>query len=103
MTVITTSPSTPAARPATVPGGFSRDPRPLAGAPRFRSLTSAAANGCTAQFLAPPSAEKEKPTPRASDCGEVTMHQLRHPFTVAVDTTPQRTTVKTGRPGSVSS
>lgn len=103
MTVITTSPRTPVAHPATVPGGFSRDRHPLADAPRFRSLTPAAANGCTAQFLAPPSAEKEKPTPRVSDCGDVAMHQLRHPFTVAADTTPQRTTVKMGYPGGVSS
>jgi hypothetical protein len=46
-----------------------------------------------AQFLSPPAAEDEKPAPRASDCGEVAMHRLRHPFTVAADTTPHRTTV----------
>ncbi|TDC84968.1 hypothetical protein E1193_04190 [Micromonospora sp. KC606] len=95
MTVITTSPRTTGAHPATVVGGFSHSWHPVAGAPRFRSLTPAAACGCMAQFLAPSIAEEEKPAPRASDCGEVAMHRLRHPFAVAADTTPQRTTVKT--------
>jgi hypothetical protein len=93
-TMITASPRTPDARPARVPGGFSRDRHPVAGAARFRNPTPAAACGCTAQFLAPSTAEEEKPAPRASDCGDVAMHRLRHPFTVAADTTPHRTTVK---------
>jgi hypothetical protein len=41
-----------------------------------------------ARFVAPSTEEEEKPAPRASDCGEVAMHRLRHPFTVAADTTP---------------
>lgn len=94
MTMITTSRCTPDAHPATVPGGFSRDRHPVAGAPRFRSLTPAAVCGCMAQFLAPSIAEEEKPAPRASDCGEVAMRRLRHPFTVAADATPHRTTVQ---------
>lgn len=81
---------TPDAHPATVPGGFSCDRHPVAGAPRFGSLTPAGACGCMAQFLAPSTAEEEKPAPRAYDRGEVAMHRLRHPFTVAADTTPHR-------------
>ena len=95
MTVITTSPRTPDAHPATVPGGFSPDRHPVAGAPSFRGPTPAPACGSMAQFLSPSTAEEEKPAPRASDCGEVAMHRLRHPFTVAAGTTPHRTTVKT--------
>lgn len=95
MTMTTTSPRTADAYPATVPGGFSRDRHPVAGVPHLRSLTPAAAGGCMAQFLAPPRAEEEKPAPRVSDSGEVAMHRLRHPFTVAADTTPHRTTVTT--------
>ncbi|MEV4759323.1 hypothetical protein AB0J86_30085 [Micromonospora sp. NPDC049559] len=88
MTMITTSPRTPDAHPATIPGGFSRDRHPVAGAPPFRSLTPAAAYGRMAQFLAPSTAEEEKPAPRASDCGELAMHRLRHPFTIVDETTP---------------
>ncbi|GGR77020.1 hypothetical protein GCM10010169_21520 [Micromonospora fulviviridis] len=94
MTVVTTSPRTPDAHPATAPGGFSRDRHPVAGAPRSRGLAPAPACGSMAQFLSPPSAEEEKPAPRASDCGEVAMHRLRHPFTVSAGTTSQRSTVK---------
>lgn len=94
MTMTTTSPRIADAHPATVPGGFSRDRHPVADAAHFPSLTPAAAGGCIAQFLAPPRAEEEKPAPRASDSGEVAMHRLRHPFTVAADTTSHRTTVK---------
>jgi hypothetical protein len=88
MTMITTSPRTPDAHSARVPSGFGRDQHPVVGAPHFRSLTPAAACGCMARFVAPSTAEEEKPAPRASDCGEVAMHRLRHPFTVAADTTP---------------
>lgn len=98
MTVITTSPRTPDAHPATVPGGFSRDRHPVADAPRFRGPAPAPACGSIAQFLSPSTAEEEKPAPRASDCGEVAMHRLRHPFTVAASTMPHRTTVKTAAP-----
>jgi hypothetical protein len=93
MTVITTSPRTPDARPARIPGGFSRDRCPVAGAPRFQSLTPAAASSRMAEFLAPSTMEDERLAPRA-DGGEVAMHRLRHPFTVAADTTAQRATVK---------
>jgi hypothetical protein len=84
--VLTDSPRTSEARPATVPGGFSRHRHPVAGALPFG--TPAAGCGCTAQFLAPSTAEDEKPAPRASDCGEVAMRRLRHPFAVAATTTP---------------
>jgi hypothetical protein len=90
MTMIATSPRPRDAHPATVPGGFSHDRHPVAGAPHW-SPPSAAACGRVAPFLAPPTAEEQKPAPRASDCDEVAMHRLRHPFTVAADTTPQRT------------
>ncbi|GAB3334100.1 hypothetical protein GCM10027452_07610 [Micromonospora halotolerans] len=88
MTVITTPPRTPDAHPAPVPGGFSGDGHPVAGAPRFRGPTPAPACGPMAPFLSPSTAEDEKLAPRASDCGEVTMRRLRHPFTVAAGTTP---------------
>ena len=42
------------------------------------------------QFLAPPVAAEETPVPRASNCGEVAMYRLRHPFSVA-DVTARRT------------
>ncbi|MEV0454951.1 hypothetical protein [Catellatospora methionotrophica] len=91
MTVIITPPHPRDAHPSTVPGGFSRDRHPVADARPFRSLTPASAYGRTAPFLAPPTAEEQKPAPRASDCGEVAMRRLRHPFTVAADTRPLQT------------
>jgi hypothetical protein len=49
---------------------------------------TAASSDRTAPFLAPPAAEESTAAPRASDCGQVAMHRLRHPFTVTVDTVP---------------
>ncbi|WP_027343120.1 hypothetical protein [Hamadaea tsunoensis] len=69
----------------TTPGGFSHDQEPVAGASP-RNPTPAADRDRTAPFLAPPASEEQKPAPRTSDSDEVTMHRLRHPFTVASDT-----------------
>ena len=41
-----------------------------------------------AQFRSPSTAEEERPAPRASDCGEVAMQRLRHPFTVVAGRAP---------------
>ncbi len=90
MTVITTAPRSRAAHPTIVPGGFSHDRHPVADASPSRSLTPASACGRMAPFLAPPTAEEQKPAPRVSNCGEMAMHRLRHPFAVAADTTPQQ-------------
>ncbi|GAB3964352.1 hypothetical protein GCM10027615_06760 [Plantactinospora veratri] len=89
--MITTSPRTPNTHPRPVSGGFSDDRHPVAGVPRFPGPTPAVAYGA-AQFLAPSTAAEEKPAPRVSDCGEVAMRRLRHPFTITADATPHRTT-----------
>ncbi|TDC38665.1 hypothetical protein E1211_06380 [Micromonospora sp. 15K316] len=80
--MISTSPRTPEVRTATVLGRFSRNPHAVAGTPRFRSLTPAAACGCEAQFLAPSNVEEAGPAHRASNRGEVAMNRLRYPFIV---------------------
>ena len=90
ITMITTTPRPRDAHPATVPGGFSHDRHPAAGAPHG-SPPPAAACSRVAPFLAPPTAEEQKPAPRESDCDEVAMHRLRHPFTVAAGTMPEQT------------
>ncbi|MCO8273731.1 hypothetical protein M1L60_24345 [Actinoplanes sp. TRM 88003] len=67
--------SSPSADPATIPGGFSHDPRPA-------STTHPEAPAPTALFLAAPSADDKQPTTPASDSGETTMRTLRDPFAV---------------------
>ncbi|GHJ43181.1 hypothetical protein Cs7R123_05230 [Catellatospora sp. TT07R-123] len=84
MTVITAPPRPHDAHPQTVPGGFSHDRQPVAGAPLWKP-TPTAAFGRMAPFLAPPTTEEQKPAPRASDRDEVAMHRLRHPFAGATD------------------
>jgi hypothetical protein len=37
----------------------------------------------TAPFLAPFSANEDRPQSAASDCGEAAMYRLRHPFSIA--------------------
>lgn len=87
MTLITVPPRPTDAHPATVPGGFSHSrPSVADDAPPFRSQLRASAYSRIAPFLAPLTAEEQNPAPRASDCGDVAMRRLRHPFTVAADT-----------------
>jgi hypothetical protein len=95
MATITTPPWSPGARPATIPGSFSGGRHLVTGAPHFGGPSPAGAGDCRTQFLAPPTTEREKPAPRASDSGEVAMHRLRHPFAVAAESIPHRVTKET--------
>jgi hypothetical protein len=78
---ITTSPRTP----------DGRDEQPVVDVQRSRVLTPAAAFAGTSQFLAPPTADEDEPVLQASDCGEVAMDRLRHPFAVEAEPAPRRT------------
>jgi hypothetical protein len=52
--------------------------------PHTPEAAPAASGGCPARFVDPLAVAKEKPASASADRGEVAMHRLRHPFTVAL-------------------
>jgi len=90
MTTITTPPRAVGNRPATALGAsaeFGRVQRPVVDAARYRGRTAvhpaaAGVPGRAMRFLAPPTAEAERPTTPVSDRSEMAMGQLRQPFAV---------------------